>query len=437
MKKLFKKTYIGIFALVLLLFVSGTAALEASADRQVLENQLMLLEEFLGDASGGNMLARRSFDSFYDAEAFQELMWASVDSRVRDGFVDIFTGGIWDTPLTNVNIAGFENHFAIGITNEDDVLNQELKEAINLATGIPAEQMVFVFVHPIESAFSERAVRTIFEWIEYDPDEAYIMLNNVPMSSYAEMYSEEQIALLEDFLRGRRVQRFLALPTPHDFIPYGPAPALPNNLDASISPASISHVFMGARIDLRNPRTGAQGGFTVGHPRNHNRTEFFTAAHSTNTGAFGEGTHVYQNGVHIGDVAHSLFTPLVGVDWTRITLRNGITVSTLLPDGTAMANFRSNRPSGGSAVRAFGATTTGTFHGAVTAYTAPTINDGFRLSEFVMVFGNGTRVLQQGDSGAALAQGTTAVGVLSFRTITNVGGVGTPLNGFTGSWRYN
>ena len=378
MKKIKKAIFSGLGLMLLFSVLSATTVL-AGDETYIQERQLELLQEFLD---------------------------MTVNPRLRTAYDGVFTGGLWGTPLTPSGFSDYEDSFIIGVSDIDDMFNEDLKEVISLTTGIPVENITFLYVN-LES-FQRNEPRSLEEWMEVNPVRAAQILTIISRDPSYYGYTFEEVELFEGLLAERDLVKD----------------------SLAIEPRSFT-VQMGNIVVIRS----SAGWFevTAGHPINMSVNSFFTACHGNSR----TGDRVYLGSTHIGTTGAARHLPASAIDVTPVNLVGSHRINSVPPGGAPLWGMRvSAHPAAGTVVNSFGGMT-GVINGSVVRYTGTQSFSGFRFSEMVMVSNTNNRLRIRGDSGAGVTHLNSAVGTHSFSGTVNLNGVWRNINFYSGSWRYN
>ena len=138
--KMFKRVSIMLLATAML-FVSMVFATPLNDQVQDVQQQYELLQQFIGN---------------------------TMNSKARTNFDDAFMG-ILGTPMQPFYMEDgeFDDWFIVGIANEEDMFNEDLKEVISSNTGIPTDRIGFFWLDLNSAIWPEpQRVRVTFEQLD-------------------------------------------------------------------------------------------------------------------------------------------------------------------------------------------------------------------------------------------------------------------------------
>ena len=198
--------------------------------------------------AGGSYNEQHTVEKQY--ELLIEFLNIATDPMSRMDFNNVFTGGLWGTPLEPSGFDEFEDNFIIGITCYSHMYNENNRELISLFTGIPLDRISFAYIYHHETP--RDVFHTVEEWIDINPATAYELINIIIQNPdiFVDYYTYEELLLFNEFAENFNAA---TIGDDSDIAYYGIVPfeILPN---------------MGERIRIWQPHRGGFADLSLGHP---------------------------------------------------------------------------------------------------------------------------------------------------------------------------
>jgi len=400
--RVFKNATVMLLAVMLLSGI-GLSSI-AYAQEQDVQQQYQLLREFLDTAM--NPAARMDSNNALD---------------------NVFKG-IMGTPMQPLRLfdGEFTDWFIIAIENEDDLFNEELKDTISLATGIPSDRIGFFWLDTENARRREpQQVRITFEHMLIHNTGAMLEIMKNRPESLLHWYAHEEIsqALESELVQNELAKRGVTVTIDETIsvertVNDVQSRALP--YDASLVRQAGVSLRAGDTILIHRVPFAHGEVYTVGHPANaSNAFRFFTASH----GRWPAGSDVWHFDSRTHQVgAHRLSSPF------------------LTPAGWNITNFRGSvLPGARTSVHSFGPISGGLFQGEIVCFAGTAAQvDGFRLANMnIADFGSPHFHMVGSDSGTGLFDRGTALGVHTFAVPGTNNGRPTWFHAYTRPHLYN
>jgi len=321
--KLTKRAATSLFVFALLFGITNLTV-QTNTQEQVWQQQYQLLQEFINPSAGSRVMSESS-------------------AGYSHALTSIFSTPLQPFPFRTL-ADQYNGQFVLMVSDERYLNDNDLKEVISSATGIPVDIIEFMRLEVEESYFPIKQIRVPFAiMLESSPDEVITRLQDDPESILANYTLEEVaegIAIFEDELASRGIT------------------------------ITVDYAF------------------TVGQPANDSRNNrFFTASH----GLFSVGASVHQFnprtgqiGQMIGSVTRTTFSPATSTDFTEVTLATGNRIATpfTTPARFLITNFRGTAADG-AVVHSFGPFSSRSYNGWYVDLSAHRhlVERGFRLAE--------------------------------------------------------